>query len=249
MDKRVHILGVSIDNYTKQELIEAIDNLVRIGKPSHIVGVNVDQVLHTHKFEIARKIFNEAAIVFTDGKPIIWMSKILGNKILERTTGPDLMDDLCALAARKRYRIFLLGAAEGVAAKAAIILKEKYPDIYIAGTYSPPMGFQNNTSEIEKINSMLRNSNSDMLFVGMGSPKQDIFIYQNMNKYQVPVSFSMGAAIDFIAGNIRRAPRWMIDCGLEWFYRVLQDPRRLWKRYFIYSWKIIPIFISSLLKK
>lgn len=247
--KQINFLGLRIDNLTGEEIILAIEEMIEVKKPVQIVGVNVDQVLHTKKHAISNRIFKDAALVFTDGKPIVLMSKLLGTPIKERTTGPDLMEDLCRIAAQKRYSIFLLGAGPGVSDKAAEVLKAKYKGLSVAGTYSPPFGFQKNEMELNKINAMLKDSKADMLFVGMGSPKQDIFIYENKNKYQIPVSFSMGAAIDFIAGNVKRAPRWMIKCGLEWFYRVIQDPKRLWKRYFINDMAIIPLFFHYLLKK
>ena len=241
---RINFLGINIDNCTKNELIHSIEQQIKNHAISQIVGVNIDQVLRVNQNQYSRKIFDESTIVFTDGKPIIWMSKLLGSPIIERTTGPDLMNDLCALAALKGYRIFLLGAGPGVAFKAVKKLTNKYNGLVITGTYSPPFGFEKDKDELNKINMMLKSSNSDMLFVGLGSPKQDIFIYENKDVYQIPVSFSMGAAIDFIAGNIKRAPRWMINCGLEWFYRVLRDPKRLWKRYFIDDLKIIPLFLK-----
>ena len=138
---------------------------------------------------------------------------------------------LCERAAKKNYKIFLLGCAEGVAANAARKLEKMYPGLQCVGTYSPPFGFEKDSVEMEKIVSMLRESKADQLFVGMGSPKQDIFIYENMEKYQIPVSYSMGAAIDFIGGSVKRAPKWMSNIGLEWFHRMMQDPGRLVGRY------------------
>lgn len=127
-------------------------------------------------------------------------------------------------------------------------INEKYPGIIVSQTYSPPFGFENNPVEIASINRMLVESHSDILFVGMGSPKQDIFIYENMHIYNIPVSISMGAAIDFIAGNVKRAPKWMIRCGLEWLHRISQNPKRLWKRYLITDMAIIPMFSMNSLK-
>lgn len=249
MDKCINILGIRIDNITSKETLNKIENFIIIRKPVQIVGGNVDQVLKVNENKYSKKIFNEAALVFTDGKPIVWISRILGTPIRERITGPDLMLKLCEVAAIKKYKIFLLGSAPGVAAKAAENLKNKYKNLQVVGTYSPPFGFEKDAEELQKINKMLLDSMADILFVGMGSPKQDIFIYENKNQYKIPVSFSMGAAIDFIGGSVKRAPRWMINIGLEWFYRVLQDPQRLFKRYFIDDMKIISILINDLKRK
>ena len=244
-NRTIDFLGARINNYSLEELEEHIFKLVETKTPSHVVGVNVDQVLKINKDRYSKEIFDNATIVFTDGKPIMWMAGWLGTPIIERTTGPDLMLELCKGAALKGYRVFLLGAGPGVAKMAADKLRNQVPSLIVTGTYSPPFGFEKDDMELNKINEMLRASCSDMLFVGMGSPKQDIFIYENKDKYNIPVSFSMGAAIDFIAGNVKRAPRWMIAIGLEWFYRVFQDPRRLLKRYFIDAWAIVPLFLHA----
>ena len=149
---------------------------------------------------------------------------------------------LCERAAQRKYKIYLLGCAEGVAANAAKKLEEMYPGLQCVGTYSPPFGFEKDPVEMEKIITMLRESHADQLFVGMGSPKQDIFIYENMEKYQIPVSYSMGAAIDFIGGSVKRAPKWMSDIGLEWFHRMIQNPKRLVKRYLVDDRRILKYY-------
>lgn len=246
---KIPFLGIKIDNLTLDETIEQIFLFIKEKTPVQIVGVNVDQIVRVNKNTYSKKIFNEAKLVFVDGKPIMPMSKLLGYPIKQRTTGPDLMEKLCKEGATYGYKIFLLGAGPGVAAKCGSILEKKYPGIKVVGSYSPPFGFEKDKDEIDRINNMLKESEADMLFVGMGSPKQDIFIYENMDKYQIPVSFSMGAALDFIAGNIERAPRWMINCGLEWVHRILQNPKRLWKRYLVDDMAIIPLFFKELLTK
>ena len=210
-----------------------IDKCVARQIPCHVVGVNVDQALRVLEDEYSKKIFDDAELVFTDGKPILWLAKALKRPIREKVSGPDLMILLCKRAAVKGYKIFLLGAGPGVAAKAANKLEKEYPGLQVVGTYCPPFGFEKDKIQKKHINTMLLKSNADMLFVGLGSPKQDKFIYENMNKYQIPVSFSMGAAIDFIGGSVKRAPRWMSDIGLEWFHRFCCNPKKLFKRYFI----------------
>ena len=230
-DKVIDFLGIRINNMTSEEILNHVDYCVERRIPCQIVGVNVDQALRVLEDEYSSKIFHDAELVFTDGKPIIWMAKGLRRPIVEKVSGPDLMLMLCERAAQKHYKIFLLGAGPGVAAQAADNLKKKYPGLECVGTYSPPFGFEKDPLEIRKINEMLKKSGADQLFVGMGSPKQDIFIYENMNVYQIPVSYSMGAALDFIGGGAKRAPKWMCDHGLEWLHRMLGNPRRLGFRY------------------
>lgn len=244
MTKQVALIDVLIDNITIEDIFLIVDDLIEKRHPSHVVGVNMDQLVTISKNSYSKKIFRDASLVFTDGKPITWLAALMGNPIRQRITGPDLMESLCERASNKGYRVFLLGSMPGVAAQAAANLKDRYADLIISGTYSPPFGFENNPFELDKINEMLLRSNSDMLFVGMGSPKQDIFIFENKEKYNIPVSFSMGAAIDFLRGHVKRAPRWMIDAGLEWFYRMMQDPKRLVKRYLLDGFKIIPLYFK-----
>ncbi len=240
----VDFLGIKINNMTANQILDQIDLYIEEGKPCQIVGVNVDQAIRVIEDDYSHKIFDNAKIVFTDGKPIMWMAKWLKRPIVEKVSGPDLMLLLCERAAKRNYKIFILGCADGVAANAAKRLENMYPGLQCVGTYSPPFGFEKDENEMNKIISMLKKSNADQLFVGMGSPKQDIFIYENMDKYQIPVSYSMGAAIDFIAGNVKRAPKWMSNIGLEWFHRMLQNPRRLVKRYLVDDLRIIKYYIK-----
>lgn len=242
INRTIDFLGIRLNNMTGDEILDHIDCCVQRRKPCQIVGVNVDQALRVLEDEYSKKIFDEAEIVFTDGKPIIWMSRWLKRPIIEKVSGPDIMLRLCERAAKKGYKIFLLGAGPGVAERAANNLCERYPGLQCVGTYSPPFGFEKDSEEMYKIIEMLKSSGADQLFVGMGSPKQDIFIYENMDKYQIPVSYSMGAAIDFLGGGAKRAPKWMSDIGLEWFHRFLQNPKRLFKRYFVDDRRILKYF-------
>lgn len=242
LQKKINFLGIQIDNLTSKEILLHIDRCIARRKTCHIVGVNVDQVVRVLEDEYSKKIFDEAELIFTDGKPIMWMAKALKRPIIEKVSGPDLMLCLCKMAAKKGYKIFILGAGPGVAARAADKLRKDCPGLQVVGTYSPPFGFEKDESEMKHINTMLLESNADMLFVGMGSPKQDIFIFENMNLYKIPISFSMGAAIDFIGGSVKRAPKWMSDIGLEWFHRFCQDPKRLFKRYFVDDMRILTYY-------
>lgn len=237
-EKVINFLGIRLNNMTSTEILDHVDFCVERKTPCQIVGINVDQALRVIEDTYSKEIFDNAELVFTDGKPIIWMAEWLKRPIVEKVSGPDLMLMLCERAAEKKYKIFLLGAGEGVAAKAAEKLEADYPGLECVGTYSPPFGFEKDEVEMQKIIEMLKNSGADQLFVGMGSPKQDIFIYENMEKYQIPVSYSMGAAIDFLGGSVQRAPKWMSDHGLEWLHRMLQNPKRLVKRYLVDDMKI-----------
>lgn len=230
---RMQFMNSYIDNVTKEEAIIHIEKCIKEHKIGHVITPNVDQIVRIEKDPYFKEICDKAELLLADGTPILWIAKWYKKPIKEKICGSDLVPELCSLGAQKGYSVFLLGAAQGVAAKAAENLRSKNPGLKVAGTYSPPFGFENDEEEIDKINKMLYESKADILFVGMGVPKQDIFIYQNMNRYQIPMSFSIGATIDFEAGIQRRAPQWINKVGMEWLYRLINNPRRLFKRYII----------------
>ena len=145
------------------------------------------------------------------------------------------------MCADKGYSIFILGAGEGIAAKAAENLCQKYKGLKVVGTYSPPFGFEKNENELRFITEMIHKAKPDILAVSLGSPKGEKYIYRNLKENRVPLSISIGATIDFEAGNVKRAPKWMAEHGLEWLYRITQDPKRLAKRYWNDAVKIVPI--------
>lgn len=232
-------MNTYVDNVTEEEAIRHIEECIKDRKIGFVVTPNVDQIVMMEKNLYFREICDNAELSVVDGHPLLWIAKWYKRPIKEKICGSDLMPHLCRIAAEKGYKVFLLGAAEGIAAKAADILKEQNPGLIIAGTYSPPFGFEKDQAELDKINRILKESEADMLFVGMGAPKQSVFIYENMDKYQIPMSFCVGATIDFIAGEQTRAPRWMTDHGLEWLYRLFKEPKRMFKRYIVNDTKII----------
>lgn len=235
---RVRFMNTYIDNITMDEAIGYIEECIVTRKYSHVITPNVDQIVRIEYDEKFREICNHAELLLVDGHPLMWLGKIYGMPFKEKICGSDLVPQLCKVAADKGHSIFLLGAAPGVAQIAAEKLQTSYPGLKVAGTYSPPIGFENNKEELENINRILLNSGADMLFVGMGVPKQDIFIYENMESYKIPVSFSIGGTIDFIAGRQKRAPKWVNMIGMEWFYRFIHNPRRMFRRYFVDDMKI-----------
>ncbi|EMU55904.1 WecB/TagA/CpsF family glycosyltransferase [Clostridium butyricum] len=238
---RIKFLNTEIDNLTMNEALDKIDKFIINRKPSYVVTPNVDHIVKLDNDEEFKAVYKDADLILTDGMPLIWISKFKGTPIKEKVSGSDLFPKICELSAQKGYRIFLLGAAEGVAAKAAERLQNKYVDLKIVGTYSPKYGFERDEREIEKIINIIKLSKPDILAVGLGAPKQEKFIYEFKDKLNVPVSLAIGASIDFEAGNIERAPEWMQKCGLEWFYRLCKEPRRMYKRYLIDDIKILKL--------
>ena len=150
-----------------------------------------------------------------------------------------MVPELCKVAQKKKYTIFIIGGKDGIAEKAKANLEKKLPDIEIVGVYAPPFGFENNLDELDRIIAMISDVHPDLLIACFGCPKQEKWIYENIDKYDAKVTICAGATVDFLAGNVKRAPRWMSDHGLEWFYRLLQEPKRMFKRYLIDDVKIL----------
>lgn len=238
---RIKFMNTCIDNLTMSETLNEIDKLIQKKNCSYVVTPNVDHIVRLEKDEELQKVYKNASLILTDGKPLIWISKWYKTPIKEKISGSDLFPRVCQLAANKNYTIYLLGAAEGVADTAAKNLMKKYPGLNVVGTYSPPFGFEKNEQEMNKIKTQIQEVHPDILIVGLGCPKQEKFMYYHCKELGVPISFGLGASIDFEAGNIKRAPKWMSNNGLEWLYRFSKEPKRLFKRYFVDDLKIIQV--------
>lgn len=238
---RIKFLNIEIDNLTMDEAINRVDELIKSKKPSYIVTPNVDHIVKLETDKEFQQVYKEADLILTDGMPLIWISKMKKTPIKEKVSGSDLFPEVCKLAAQKRYKLFLLGAAEEVASKAAENLEDKYMGLNVVGTYSPSYGFEKNQYEINKIIEIINEVRPDILAVGLGAPKQEKFLYNFRKQLNVPVSLAIGASIDFEAGNVSRAPEWMQKSGLEWSYRLLKEPKRMFKRYLIDDMKIFKL--------
>jgi N-acetylglucosaminyldiphosphoundecaprenol N-acetyl-beta-D-mannosaminyltransferase len=237
--KRMRFLNTEIDNITMDEALESVDKMIQTGSFHYIITPNVDHIIKLEESPTFREIYKDADLVLTDGMPLIWISKLFKKPIREKISGSDFFPKVCELASKKGYKVFLLGAAEGIAKKAAEKLCTKYKNLNIVGTYSPSYGFEKKEDEIDKIIRVINEAKPDILAVGLGAPKQEEFIYKYKEVLKVPVSLGIGATIDFEAGNIKRAPMWMSNIGLEWFYRLCKEPKRMFKRYLIDDIKIV----------
>ena len=237
MDKQ-KLLNTYVNNISMDETLYEICQFIEGKKKSYIVAINVDVVIKIEKDEYLKKITNEASLTLVDGKPLLWIAKWHKHPVKAKVSGSDLVPALCKIAANKGYSIFIIGGAEGVAEKAKQNIENEYSDIKIVGTYSPPFGFEKDEEEIKKINNMISSVHPDLVIACFGCPKQEKWVYENYKKYDAFVSVCAGATVDFLAGNIKRAPKWMSNHGLEWLYRITQDPKRLAKRYLIDDMKI-----------
>lgn len=242
-------MNTEIDNLTMSEALDKIDELILENKNAYVVTPNVDHIVQLERGGEIVDVYKHADLILCDGKPLVWISKWYKTPIREKISGSDLFPRLCERAAQKGYKMFFLGAAEGVAAKAASNLERTFLGLDVCGVYSPPFGFEKDKEEMAKITKMIKDAAPQILIVGLGAPKQEKFIYENRAKLGVPVSLGLGASLDFEAGNIKRAPKWMADHGLEWFYRITQDPKRLAKRYLVDDRKIVKLAFKYKKKK
>ena len=226
----VAVLGVPFDHVTIDETIRRIDAMVASRRPHYVVTANVDFLVQAHRDVELRRILLEADLVLCDGTPVLWASRWLGNRLPERVAGSDLAPALIQSAAEKGHRLFFLGAAPGVAAAAAEKLQQQYPSLQIAGTYAPPFSHLLEMDH-DEITRRIRAANPDILLVSFGCPKQEKWIAMHHRALGVPVAIGVGATLDFLAGRVKRAPAWMRHTGTEWLYRLVQEPRRLYRRY------------------
>lgn len=236
--KKIRILDVDISRITQSQLIEAVLRGTKEPGQKSLIFLNTDVVIKSESDAYLKKIIKEADWAVADGMPLIWISRLYRRPLPEKVSGSDFVPALCAECARRGKSLYFAGGAPGVAGRAVTRLRKRYPGIRIAGWYSPPYGFEKQPEEIDRMNRAIRKAGPDIVIVCLGCPKQEKYIYENKSRYQVPVSVCAGATIDFLAGTVKRCPAWMSRFGLEWFYRFLQEPRRLFQRYLIEDMQI-----------
>ena len=231
----IALLGVPFDNVTMAEAVERIEQMIASRAPHYVVTANVDFLVQARRDIELRRILLDAPLALCDGTPLVWASRVLGNPLPERVAGSDLAPLLIRLAAKKNYRLFLLGASPEANAQAVARLKAHHPALNLVGNYSPPFKplLEMDHQEIKR---RIHAARPDLLFVSFGCPKQEKWIAMHYRSLGVPVTIGVGATIDFLAGRVKRAPHWMQRTGTEWIFRVLQEPRRLFKRYVSDLW-------------
>ena len=234
-------LNTYVNNLSMKDCLEAIDSLVSQDKKSYIVAVNVDVIVKIEDDPYLKKIIDNAELVLVDGKPLQWIAKYQGNPIKEKISGSDLVPLLLKQASDKGQSVFIIGGKDGIAQKAKSNIEKSNPKIKIVGTYAPPLGFEKDQKELDKINVMISDCHPDILIACFGCPKQEKWIYENYLKYEAKLSVCAGATVDFLAGNVKRAPKWISNIGFEWFYRFLQEPKRLFRRYFVDDVRILKL--------
>lgn len=230
LEAPVTILGVPFSDITLAQTIERIEQMIHSRRSHYIVTANVDFLVQARSDVELHRILVEADVVLCDGQPLVWASRWLGHSLPERVAGSDLVPLLIKLSAERGYRVFFLGGSSEVAAQAAQNMQSLYPALKICGHYSPPY---NPLLEMDHddIAERIRAAQPDLLFVSLGCPKAEKWMFMHYRSLGVPVAIGVGGTIDFLAKRLKRAPLWMQRTGIEWLFRLLQEPRRLYSRY------------------
>ena len=242
MNAAITMMGCRIDNLSMEETLVRIEEFIRSGKPHQHVVVNVDKLVKASRDPELRRIVNECALVNADGMPVVWASRLLGKPLKERVAGVDLFEALMRRAGDKGWRVFLLGAREEVVKAVAETYRQRYPELAIAGWRN---GYWQGELEEAQVAEQVRASRADLLFVAISSPKKEQFLGRWQAEMKIPFAMGVGGTFDVAIGLVKRAPRWMQRAGLEWFYRFLQEPRRMFRRYFIDDMAFVWLFIKE----
>lgn len=233
------LFGIRIDSLRMNEAIGRICDWVDqdLSVCRYVVTPNVDHAVLFHENAQLRAAYRDSAMTLADGYPLVWASRWLGQALPERVPGSDLVPGLFTAWDQPRpLRIFLLGAGPGVALRAAERIRQQWPSVQTVDTYCPPLGFERSEEECETILTRIAEVTPDVLVVGLGAPKQEIWVHRHQARIRAKVALCVGATIDFLAGEKKRAPRWMQKSGVEWLHRMCTDPKRLVKRYARDAW-------------
>ncbi len=227
---RSYLFGFHIDKMSLEQCVHYLDSIIRSRQKLYIVLVNAAKIVKARRDPHLARIIQEAHFVGADGVPIVWASRILRQPLPGRINGTDLMDRLIVLAAEKGHRVYFLGAKEEVIANAVDLLKETHPGLQVAGFRH---GYFKTAAEEKAVVADISASGADILLVGMSTPMKEEWVRRNFKDLDVSVIHGVGGSFDILGGLTKRAPEWMQETGLEWFYRLLQEPKRMWKRYLV----------------
>ncbi len=243
--QRITMMGCQMDNLTMEETLDRVEGFIASGRPHQHVVVNVDKLVKASRDDQLRRIINDCALVNVDGMPVVWASRLLGKPLKERVAGIDLFEALMQRAARKGWRVFLLGAREEVVAGVKRTYEHKYCGLTVAGYRN---GYWSGDEEAGVVQ-QITEAKADLLFVAISSPKKEQFLGQYQEHMKIPFAMGVGGTFDVAVGRVRRAPLWMQKSGLEWFYRFLQEPRRMFRRYFIDDMAFVWLFVKEAVRR
>ena len=243
LDRRISLDPIAIDALSEAETVEKIAAALAAGRGGWIVTANLDHYQRARVDSEYLSLINGADLVVADGMPLVWAAQLHGTPLPGRVAGSDLIHSVSAEAARAGHSVFLLGGTPGTADAAGRILRERHPSLEVAGTYFPPFGFEQDEEEIERIRAVLIGADPDIVYVALGSPKQERLIQDLRSLLPRAWWLGVGISFSFITGEVKRAPRWMQRIGAEWVHRLIQEPGRLARRYLVEG---IPCAISLL---
>jgi N-acetylglucosaminyldiphosphoundecaprenol N-acetyl-beta-D-mannosaminyltransferase len=243
---RVNILGIGANPITMEDALDQIGDWIVQREKNYVCVMPAHSVMDCFEDPELRRIFNRSGMTTPDGMSIVWLLKLNGYRFVERVYGPDLMISAMSISKTKKWRHYFLGGTQEVLDRLQDSIRSEYPGVEIRGTFSPP--FRPLTQDEEnQIVKKINESQADILWVGMGSPRQEKWMAENKQKMDVPVMIGVGAAFDFLSGAKPQAPQWVQKSGMEWFYRLCKEPGRLWKRYIRYP-KFVILALCQLLK-
>jgi N-acetylglucosaminyldiphosphoundecaprenol N-acetyl-beta-D-mannosaminyltransferase len=242
---RVNVLGVGVINRTRA--VDLVLGALREKRRGYICVTGVHGVMESQADPKVRAILNNAFLCTPDGMPMVWMGRLAGFRGIGRVYGPDLMLDVCAATAGQGFRHFFYGGANGVAAELQRCLTSRFPGLDVTGVYEPPFRPLNTTEE-KALQAQVAAAHPDILWVGLSTPKQEKFMAEYLPRLPVTLMVGVGAAFDFHTGRVKQAPQWMQQTGLEWLYRLFQEPRRLWRRYLRNNPRFAALAVCQLLR-
>lgn len=245
LPNRVQVMGAPVDPWTMEQTVKATEAFIDRGRFAHLIGVNADKLFQMRDDDRMTKIVNRCEIVNADGASMVMAAHRLGVSVPERVAGIDLMWQLCRLAEQRQFRVYLLGAKQQVVAQTATVLKRRFPRIRIAGYRDGYFSEDQFDSVIDQVMS----TKPDIVFVGITSPKKELLIERFRARGAVGVFVGVGGSFDVISGNIPRAPRWMRRAGLEWLFRMMQEPKRLIRRYVVGNTRFFILLFKEMRKK
>ncbi|HEY3294516.1 MAG TPA: WecB/TagA/CpsF family glycosyltransferase [bacterium] len=240
-----NIAGVRVDDVTRDDVLAAVERFVADDGLHRIVTPNVDHILHAQRDRMFKQAVNSAALSIPDGKWLQRGARLLGVNIREGIAGRLLVEPMCELAARHGWSVYILASIGNIAERAADTLRKRYPGLKIIMARSPSMRFGQDAAETAELLRELNALRPDILFLGLGAPKSEKWLYEHREQIPARVAIGVGYAFDILAGRIAECPRWITAAGMEWAYRLLKEPRRLWKRYLVRD----PQFFGLLIKQ
>lgn len=245
----VRVGRATIDNLTFEEAIGMVAELVARRRGGTVLTPNVDHVVLLEDDARLREAYASASLVLADGMPVVWASRLLGTPLREKISGSDLMRPLLQRAAAEGWSVYLIGGAEGVAARAAEVMKREAVGLRVAGIDARSIDLDGDDPAHSALVAGVTAARPDLILLALGCPKQEIVMQRIAAAVRPAVCIGVGAGLDFVAGTLPRAPRWVSSSGLEWLYRLAQEPRRLWRRYLLRDPRFALILLRQLSKR